>query len=145
MPTNFDLFIKVMGMTASSHDGEALNAIRKANALLGAQNMNWEDFLRAKVKWAREEPKGEKTSSEKDRDQRYRGGAKREYPDGSKMASKPEDVEAVETIFKFLFDKIPPNSSFREFLNSICDYWEMNGFITERQFDAIHNAYHRQG
>src|SRR6266699_3526606 len=37
--------IKMLGMTASSHDGEALVAIRKANALLAESNMNWHEFL----------------------------------------------------------------------------------------------------
>jgi hypothetical protein len=34
-----------MMMTTSDKDGEALTAVRKANAMLMAVNMNWEEFL----------------------------------------------------------------------------------------------------
>jgi hypothetical protein len=36
---------KLMRMTESVHDGEALTALRMANALLKAANVNWSDIL----------------------------------------------------------------------------------------------------
>lgn len=43
-------FIKIMGLTTSSSDGEALSAIRKANAILKEKNMSWEEvFFAPKV------------------------------------------------------------------------------------------------
>lgn len=45
-----ELLIKLMGMTGSSSDGEALVAIRKANDLLRAAGWDWEKVLRGKIK-----------------------------------------------------------------------------------------------
>lgn len=41
-------FTKLMQMTTSG-DGEALNAIRMANAMLKRLNMNWADLLKGKI------------------------------------------------------------------------------------------------
>lgn len=46
---NLDLIIKLLRMTESSTDGEALNAIRMANAQLRKTSLSWEDLLRGKV------------------------------------------------------------------------------------------------
>ena len=37
---------KVMGLTGSAHDGEALVAVRKANAQIVAAGMTWDEILR---------------------------------------------------------------------------------------------------
>jgi hypothetical protein len=37
---------KVLGLTGSTHDGEALAAVRKANALIVAAGMTWDEILR---------------------------------------------------------------------------------------------------
>ena len=39
------LFIKVCGLLTSSHDGEVVNAARRANAMLKAAGMTWEEAL----------------------------------------------------------------------------------------------------
>jgi len=39
------LLAKVLGMTASDKDGEALNAIRKANEMVKEAGMAWDDVL----------------------------------------------------------------------------------------------------
>lgn len=40
-----DLIVKVLGMTGSVHDGEALAAIRKANDLLKRAGVSWRDVI----------------------------------------------------------------------------------------------------
>jgi hypothetical protein len=42
----FARLAKVLGMTGSAHDGEALAAARKANALMVAAGMTWDEILR---------------------------------------------------------------------------------------------------
>jgi hypothetical protein len=37
---------KVLGLTGSAHDGEALAAVRKANALIVAAGMTWDEIVR---------------------------------------------------------------------------------------------------
>jgi hypothetical protein len=45
-----ELLIKLMGMTTSANDGEALVAVRKANELLAANKWSWEKLIRGKLK-----------------------------------------------------------------------------------------------
>jgi len=40
-----DRLVKLPGMTGSSHDGEALNALRRALDLLAAAGVTWDDLL----------------------------------------------------------------------------------------------------
>ena len=44
-----ELLIKLMGMTGSSNDAEALVALRKANELLASAGWDWERVLRGKI------------------------------------------------------------------------------------------------
>ena len=46
---NLDRLVKLMGMTTSSQDGEALNAIRLANKMVAGAG-GWESVLRGKVR-----------------------------------------------------------------------------------------------
>lgn len=48
-PPNLTLLIKLLRMTASSNDGEALIAMRKANELLAKFGGDWDTLLRGKV------------------------------------------------------------------------------------------------
>jgi hypothetical protein len=41
-----DRLQKLMNMTTSENDGEALNAIRRANDLLKKNGKSWEDFIK---------------------------------------------------------------------------------------------------
>lgn len=41
--------IKFLGMTGSKHDGEALNAVRIANRLLGSLGITWEEVFRKDI------------------------------------------------------------------------------------------------
>src|SRR5258706_13648282 len=50
-PTNsqFSIFIKLLKMTTSPNDGEALNAIRMANQQLSKFGGDWEELLSGRV------------------------------------------------------------------------------------------------
>src|ERR1035437_6882805 len=45
MPLDRSKFIRLMMMTQLSSDSEALTALRKANAALAAENMDWSEFI----------------------------------------------------------------------------------------------------
>lgn len=45
-----ELLIKMMGMTGSDNENQALVAIRKANSILAAEGWDWDRLLRGKVK-----------------------------------------------------------------------------------------------
>jgi hypothetical protein len=44
-----ELLIKLMGMTTADNDGEALNALRKANALLRNAGWDWRKLIEGKI------------------------------------------------------------------------------------------------
>ncbi len=44
-PTEFDRLKKLMQMTQSGNDNEALVALRKANSILSRHKLNWEQFI----------------------------------------------------------------------------------------------------
>lgn len=46
---NVELLIKLLAMTGSSHDSEALSAMRLANAQLAKAGVAWSELLRGKV------------------------------------------------------------------------------------------------
>ncbi len=45
MPLDKDRLIKLLNMTMSQHDGEALSAIRKSNELLNLNQTSWSDLF----------------------------------------------------------------------------------------------------
>jgi hypothetical protein len=68
------LFAKLMAMTTSSYDHEALTALRKANAMLARDNLNWQGVVDRKVIDLRSkaEPAKPKTTKNKNQPPRSR-------------------------------------------------------------------------
>lgn len=60
---DLSVIIKCLEMSASSNDGEALNAIRKANLLLKKEGKNWTDVLTERRNGASPPSKGFSPSS----------------------------------------------------------------------------------
>jgi len=126
-------FIKLMMMTTSNSDGEALTALRKANALLAEANVNWEEFLKlVGTSNAVTAPKSKQpTPPWEDGDGFHNVG-----PSGIKYT----DADEINALFEKAFAKTRPTSSFREFLESVHGWWEANGFLTEKQYFAIRKS-----
>lgn len=118
---NLDKFIKVMGMTTSPHDGEALVAIRTANAALAAINRTWEELLRGKIKVAApsESPKP---------------------PSGRDDVLPHSDPAEIDPLFEAAFRGTSTSSSFYSFLLSVQEFWQDRGYLTDRQHDAVKRA-----
>lgn len=131
------LLIKLMLMTTSPHDGEALNAIRKANAILAEANVNWAEFLAAV-----------ETTKAAAPDQSYRTppSQRRHKNDdnaftnvgGGGSGEKFNDPAVIDPLFEKAFAK--SSGSFSGFLESVFDWWTEKGFLTEKQFYAIKRA-----
>lgn len=132
----FTRLIQLMMMTTSDMDGEALVALRKANAMLAEQNMNWEELLRAKVKFARQE----QTEAHHQRERGARDRTDRTTNQTHERAS----AEQIDAWFEILLDSVPPASSFREFVEDVYEFWERQGYLTEKQEDAIRRSAERQ-
>jgi hypothetical protein len=117
-----------MMMTTTSNDHEALVAIRKANAILASANVNWEEFLGA-VEESKTSTASRRTNSDSDFSD----------IDGT-SSSACSDASLIDPLFERAFANVRPNSSFREFVDSIHEWWEARGYLTQRQFQALRKA-----
>jgi hypothetical protein len=124
-------FVKLMMMTTSSHDQEALTAIRKANAILASANVNWEEFLGAvdEVKASStRHANSDSDFSDINGSSSYRG------------SGACSDASLIDPMFEQAFANVRPGSSFRDFIESIHEWWETRGYLTQRQFQALRKA-----
>lgn len=120
---DLDRLIKLMMMTTSNHDGEALTAMRMANADLSAAKLNWEEVLR-----------GHGT-----RPQHQRRSAPR--PPWETEVEWYTDAAVVEHLFEAAFRNASPNNpSFRAFLESLREWWDRKHGLTGPQYNALRRA-----
>jgi hypothetical protein len=126
-------FVKLMMMTTTSNDHEALVAIRKANAILASANVNWEEFLGAVDEVKTSSTTTRRTNSDSD----FSDIDGTSSYQGSGACS---DASLIDPMFERAFANVRPNSSFREFVDSIHEWWETKGYLTQRQFQALRKA-----
>lgn len=117
----FEKFIKLMMMTQSSSEREALTAIRKANGLLMEANLNWDEFLRGKAKID-----GSAISNQ-----------------ASYGGKKYQNAVEIEAMLNSVLSIIKQGTSFYTFIQSLNEWWEGNGFLTEKQYNALRKTYER--
>jgi len=122
-PDKLTRFIKLMGMTGSIHDGEALNALRMANAILAETGMSWEEFIKGRVTV-----------------QMVQMGQPSPPPRSGKIY---KDAEEIDECFEILLEG-RLSESFRGFVESVHSFWQERGYLTEAQYKAIRQAAERQ-
>jgi len=120
MAIDFDKFIKLMMMTTSNHDAEALVAIRKANAMLDSDDRNWEELLKGKITMQVPWPAAE-----------------------GKPSQHHVNKSEIDAMFNELLATVPPHSSFRVFVEDVHLWWRTRGFLTNAQYNALKRAIHR--
>lgn len=107
-------FAKLMMLTTSDKDGEALVAMRKANAMLARDNLNWEEFLQSKA------------------------------PLPSWRVTRPRDDlhphADVGKLFDILFANVSPHDGFRSFVEDVYRSYRRKGYVTDKQYAALHRA-----
>jgi hypothetical protein len=118
-----DMLSKLLMLTTSPHDGEALVALRKATGLLLRHDINWGEFVRGKVIVA--EPS------------QARAKAKPRAPDVEDEA----DGADLGMMFQHLL--ATTHGSFRDFVSDVHAQWESRGRLSPRQREAIVNAFRR--
>jgi hypothetical protein len=128
-------FVKLMMLTSSENDSEALTALRKANAMLAEANVNWEEFLALvgqskTVAPAPPPPWGTSASAQNDGFSDIGRDARGHYI----------DAQEIDYLFEQAYRKTGPTSSFRRFLDSVHQWWEENHFLTEKQYTAIRKS-----
>jgi hypothetical protein len=72
-------FLKLLGMTSSSNDGEALAAIRKCNALLAQHKLSWYDVVQQCPSPKKAEPAREAEGSRSAPDRRTHASPSRAF------------------------------------------------------------------
>lgn len=135
------LLIKLMMMTTSPNDGEALTAMRKANAMLAEANVNWAEFLSA-VKTTNERVDQTFRTPPSQRQARRDAGRNDDnaFSDVGKgaPAQKFDDAAVIDPMFEEAFKNA--SGGFRDFVDSVHQWWEEKHFLTEKQYYAIKRA-----
>ena len=125
---------KLLAMTTSDNDGEALNAMRKANAYIASWEMTWEDVL------AR--PQATVINI----------GLQRAPPATNPYRGEDQDWDpphlrdkvVIDTMFRAIYAQPrTDNEEFWTFLDSVHQYWKDKQRLTPKQFQAIRNCYQR--
>lgn len=124
--------LKLLAMTTSDNDGEALNAMRKANAYIGSWKMTWEDVL----------------SQERVMNITLHRAAPSSAPyQGDDSDWNPphlSDKVVIDTMFRAIFAQPrSDNEEFWQFMDSVHNQWQQKGRLTPGQFQAIRRCYNR--
>jgi hypothetical protein len=123
------LFVKLMMMTTSPNDAEALIALRKANRILSEAKVNWAELLAA-TRQPNEVPR----QSER----------RRPEPEWKNVGDeRHDDADEIDSLFERAFAQ-KMSEGFEEFLCSVRMWWERRGFLTERQYRAVKRAASRK-
>ena len=123
------MFIKLMQMTTSPNDNEALVALRKANKILAASKINWAELL---------------GSAKEDQSFRVPPSKRQPRPEpqwedvGGTGVKHTNEVE-INGMFERVL-KTNMSEGFAEFVESVHIWWERRGFLTDPQYRAIKRA-----
>lgn len=136
------MLIKLMMMTTSPHDGEALTAIRKANAMLAEANVNWAEFLSAVSTTKKATDNEFRKPPSQRRRQHERSEEDNAFSDVGKGSSqKFDDASIIDPMFEKAFSNA--RGGFADFLESVHEWWLDKGFLTEKQYYAIKRSAER--
>lgn len=120
---------KLMGMTGSDADGEALNALRMANRLLKKSDLSWADILDRCVTASAANGSGYTTST-------MRAGA----DDGFDEERGEDNLdETIQNAFDELRG-VMLSPSFRAFVDDVERKWNQTGYLTPGQRAPILKA-----
>jgi hypothetical protein len=125
------LFIKLMMLTTSPNDSEALTALRKANAMLAQANVNWQEFLSA--------VEINKSSTATPRRTYYYSDNAFTDVGSSKAWNRHTDSAEINALFESAFRNVG-HGGFRDFLDRVHQWWQEKGFLTEKQFEALRRS-----
>lgn len=138
------MLVKLMMLTTSPHDGEALTAIRKANALLAAADVNWAEFLTAveTTKKSADRAADQEFRKPPSQRRRERGDDDNAFSDvGRSSNQKYDDASVIDPMFESAFANA--SGGFADFLQSVHEWWIDKGFLTEKQYYAVKRSAER--
>jgi hypothetical protein len=130
-----DRLTKLMQMTTSDHDGEALNALRMANKMLDTEKVTWGEILAA----GRTINIG--ISYRHEPETRSPAPYKAEEP---WQPPHLHDKAVIDLMFRTIYARPRTgNDGFWEFIDSVHQWYLDKGWLTQSQYNAIRRSYKR--
>ena len=123
---DYKMFLKLMSLTTSSFDGEALNAIRMANAVLARTNQN-----------VGGPPKG------KDRNDRAPARTPLKLLDQTSTSATTTQTKSTPTSKPYT-TVARASETFKAWINSVHEWWEQKGYLTNAQYNTLKRAAQRR-
>lgn len=130
--------IKLMMMTTSTNDGEALTAVRKANAMLKVEGSDWSKFLSSPSSIGLDrrpqqppprppmKPTGRGTTDT------------HKYPPPKDRFTDNDIPRMLQSLMR------DTKGDFRNLIESLYQQWNDKHYLTERQYEVVINAYERE-
>lgn len=133
-------FIKLLKLSASDADGEAISALRVATKMLTKANLTWEQLLDGKKEYKtteaeREYAKGYRAGFKKASTARTSAVAHRQRPSHLNMIFDKRRVkEIIDRILRY-WDMIDPHQ--KHHVKNAVDFWNTNGCLPLKVFDDL--------
>lgn len=129
---------KLLALTASDHDHEALSAMRMANAMVKAAGVTWDELLA---------PPQNVIAVTIQRNPPWQDMTPRPSPqqDGDWTAPHLSDKPTIELMFKTIEaqQRLPGSEHFFGWVANVKARFERHGNVTQREYDALRRSYSR--
>lgn len=137
---DWDKLGKLMRLTESEHDGEAINALRMANRMLAADNLNWSDVMGMLKVGGRIARKVVESASP------VHGAGRGTARYGQRASQKrPEDTrQHRETDIPVMFGSLRAKQHdmfTMVMLAGFWEHWEKHSYLTGAQYDTLKQLY----
>jgi hypothetical protein len=133
------LFTKLMMLTTSTNDHEALTALRKANAILAGDRISWAELLEGLSKPKRTAEASVRRNRKKAKASRSPPPRREPEPD---RWQRYDNAQEINLMFACVYHN-GVGGTFAAFIESIHAFWTQHGFLTEKQFAALRQAAER--
>lgn len=123
---------KILALTTSEHDGEALSAIRKANEIIKGEKLTWDEVL--------VQVTGTVINI---RASRYPANGDQYEPTESWTPPHLTDAPVIEMMFRTIYSTPIDGTEFGKFIGGVYAWWQKNKVLTPKQYQAVRTAYNR--
>jgi hypothetical protein len=128
---------RLLAMTSSIHDGEALTAVRMANRAIAAAGLTWEQVLGSRSGTAASTPDFRTPPSK-------RGTGTARYGRPAPKAQPKDTTRRTDADIDLMMSECAGRRhdvNTLMFLASLRDYWETHNYLTQDQYVALQRIY----
>lgn len=138
-----DKLVKILMLSTSDADGEALNAIRMANAMLKSAKVNWREFLAGKggpmPSWQVEEIKTLRARNQILQEMIEALQQSQTYKSADEFEPEQQESANIEDMIETCLDHVMGGA--RDFIESLEAAYTKWGRLTPKQFSALQKFY----